>query len=114
MIRKSTLNKIIEILKLIYQSGLSINGYFKSIDKNPSHFYSKLRQISDLYENKELEGDDVEEILDLVNKIRNVETVISNIVEEDPNQLKLEFNEEEEEEILDTDERVESSILRNG
>ena len=114
MVRQSTILKTIEILKLIYQSGLSIHGYFKSIDKNPNEFYRRLRKISDEYENKEIEGPEVEELLDLVNKIRNIETVISDIVEEDPNQLKLEFKEEEEEEVLDTDERVESSYIRNN
>jgi len=111
MVRQSTILKTIEILKLIYQSGLSIHGYFKSIDKNPSEFYRRLKKISDEYENKEIEGPEVEELLDLVNKIRNIETVISDIVEEDPNQLKLEFKEEE---VLDTDERVESSYIRNN
>ena len=113
MVRQSTILKTLEVLKLIYQSGLSIHGYFKSIDKNPSEFYRKLRKISDEYESKEIEGPDVEELLDLVNKIRNIETVISNIPEEDPNQLQLEFEDYPEEEILDTDEKVESSILRN-
>jgi len=112
MVRQSTILKTIEILKLIYQSGLSIHGYFKSIDKNPNEFYKRLRRISDEYENKELDGPDVEELLDLVNKIRNTETVISDIVEEDPNQLKIEF--ESEEQILDTDEKIESSIVRNN
>ena len=113
MVRQSTILKTIEILKLIYQSGLSIHGYFKSIDKNPSEFYRKLRKISDEYENKELDGPEVEELLDLVNKIRSTENIISDIPEEDPNQLKLEFVEEEKE-VLDTDERVESSYIRNN
>ena len=112
MVRQSTILKTIEILKLIYQSGLSIHGYFKSIDKNPNEFYRKLRKISDEHENKELDGPEVEELLDLVNKIRSTENIISDIPEEDPNQLKLEFAEEEE--VLDTDERVESSYIRNN
>ena len=110
MVKKSTILKTIEILKLIHQSGLSIHGYFKSIDKNPSEFYRKLRKISEDYKDKE--DEDVAELLGLVDKIRNVENVISAIPEEDPNQLKLDF--EEQEEILDTDSKIESSIVRNN
>ena len=114
MVRQSTILKTIDVLKLIYQSGLSIHGYFKSIDKNPNKFYEKLRKISDEYENKELDGPEVEELLDLVNKIRNTESVISDIQEEDPNQLKLDFKEEiTEDEVLDTDEKVEASLIRD-
>ncbi len=103
MIKESTINKTLELLKLIKQSGLTTSGYFKSIGKNPSYFYVRLSNIrKDYYTLREKYPEIIEEILELNDSIGNRENLVS-------------FEEEEikEDQVLDTDERVTSSYVRN-
>lgn len=103
MTRKSTIEKREETLKLIEKSGLTINGYFKANEKNPSSFYQAMSNILEDYKNGQ------EELIDIVtlyNKIKNRDHII-----EDNQELEL-FPISEE--IQDTDDRIISNINRNS
>ena len=56
MIKQSTIEKVINIIKLIRQSGLSIPAYFNSLGKSPNNFYSQINKISKAYNGGELSG----------------------------------------------------------
>ena len=108
MTRESTIQKACEILQLVKQSGLTIAGYFKSIGKSPQYFYRTVSKIRSEYDElKVVYPILVDNFFELHSKITDRDTILNNIEEE--------ISEEEytEEEILDTDDRVESSILRN-
>lgn len=104
MVKESTINKTLELLKLIQQSGLTISGYFKSLGKNPAYFYTRLSNIRKDYDIlKEKYPNTIEELIDLNSNIKNRDNIVS-------------FDDEEvqEEEVLDTDDRVNSSFVRNA
>lgn len=101
MVKESTINNTIEILKLVKDSGLSINGYFKSVGKQPNNFYTRLRKIESC-------GQVTEELRSLLNAVKYRDEVLSTL--DEPEQLEL-FSEEE---IQDTEDRIESSVLRNN
>ena len=118
MVKQATIEKTISLLKLIQQSGLTINAYFKSLDKSPYGLYNTISRIK-----KENNQEEVEDVILLYNSIKHREDLIEKFEDK---QLTLNFNENEEvtdkeiseeeineEEILDTDDKIESSILRN-
>lgn len=109
MTRKSTITKRKETLELIEKSGLTINAYFKANEKNPSSFYQAMSTIIEDYENGQTE---LEDIVALYNRLKNRE----HLIEDAPQELELFPKEEEvtEQQVLDTDDHVESSILRNS
>ena len=112
MVKKSTVQKALSLLQLIQRSGLTVNAYFKSLDKSPNAFYNTIAKIRK-EQDSNIEG--INEVLSLYDDLTHRENLIKNF---EDNQLTLNFEETEEEaneeEILDTDERVESSILRNN
>lgn len=109
MIRESTLNKTFEILQLIKQSGLTIAGYFRTLGKNPNTFYKTIANIRNQYE--ELKDNYpvlIDNIFELHKNITNRDLTLDNIENEVSDE---EFTEEE---VLDTDEKIESSYVRNA
>ena len=116
MVKKSTVQKALSLLQLIQQSGLTVNAYFKSLDKSPNAFYKTITKIRK-DQDSGIEG--IDEVLSLYDNLTHRENLIKDF---EDNQLTLNFEESEEqvdeevneEEVLDTEERVESSILRNN
>lgn len=114
MIKAQTINNFNKILSLIEKSGLTINAYFKSIDKNPSNFYTKARKLLNAYNNKEFDAaltGVVKNTLDTYNNILNRTVVLNNIeetLESEPYIPGL------EEELLDTDDKAEALIVRDS
>lgn len=117
MVTEKTLNNINETLDSIIKSGLSINTYFKTIKATSAcNFYTKLKSIRNEYREVSAMGESpkvalMREILSKYDKIRynrnpKTITVVDNI------STKVE-NVATAEEVLDTDDKVESSILRN-
>ena len=116
MIRKTTIEKLNNLVESIEKSGLSINAYFNSEGKSPSYFYSlmcKLKQEpitpeSELYNL-------VNNIILKYNSLKYRGTEIDTLYNEESELtipgLQLEA---EHEEIQDTDERIESSFVRDS
>ena len=110
MVKNSTINKTLELLHLIKESGFSVNGYFKSLGKSANSFYKTVTKIrKDVEEG--IGNQTAEEVLELYNSLTNREKLVNEFIDE--NQLMLDFKDDEEEEVLDTDDRVESSYIRN-
>jgi len=102
MTRKSTITKRMDTLELIEKSGLTINGYFKANEKNPSSFYQAMSNIVTDYENGQ---EDLKEIVALYNRLKHRE----HLIEEEPQELPT-INEE----VQDTDENIISTINRDS
>lgn len=109
MIRNSTILKINSLLDSIEKSGLSIKAYFNTEGKSPSYFYNLISKIKE-------EGNNPE-IVRRYENLKNYRNSIENLYEEEEEleipglQLEVEHTEEE---IQDTDDKVESSILRDA
>ena len=112
MVKNSTINKTLELLNLIKESGFSVNGYFKSLGKSANGFYQTITKIKKDVE-EGIGGDNAEEVIELYDSLTNREKLVTQFTDE--NQLLLDFKEEEteEQEVLDTDDRVESSYIRD-
>lgn len=91
MTRKSTITKRLETLRLIENSGLTINAYFRDHDENPANFYAAMNIIIEDYNNGQ---EELKDVVDLYNKLKNKEHI-------------------NKDKILDTDDRSESMILRD-
>lgn len=91
MTRKSTIAKRLETLRLIENSGLTINAYFRDHDENPTNFYAAMNIITEDYNNGQ---EELKDVVDLYNKLKNKEHI-------------------NKEKVLDTDDRSESMILRD-
>ena len=71
MVKQATIEKTISLLKLIQQSGLTINAYFKSLDKSPYGLYNTISRIK-----KENNQEEVEDVILLYNSIKHREDLI--------------------------------------
>lgn len=108
MVRKTTIEKINSLLDSIKKSGLSINAYFNSEGKSPSYFYQLISEIKRENNNPEI----IAKYENLKYRTTNIEDLYEEKKELEIPGLQLEA-EHVEEEIQDTDDKIESAILRN-
>ena len=111
MIRKTTIDKINSLLDSITKSGLSINAYFNSEGKSPSYFYSLMCKLK-----QESITPDINDILEKYNSIKYRGSEIDNLYNEssEPVIPGLQLEADHTEEIQDTDEKMESSFVRDS
>ncbi len=117
MIRKTTIEKLNNLVNSIEKSGLSINAYFNSEGKSPSYFYSlmcKLKQESITPENELY--DIVNNIILKYNSLKYRGAEIDNLYNEGAELIipGLQLEAEHTEEVQDTDDKIESSFVRNS
>ena len=113
MIKQSTIEKVINIIKLIRQSGLSIPAYFNSLGKSPNNFYSQINKISKAYNGGELSGlTNIKNLLSDYESIKYRTTLIDDF-DKETQEKELEIPGIQEEEVLDTEPKVEASIARD-
>ena len=114
MIKQSTIEKVINIVKLIRQSGLSIPAYFNSLGKSPSNFYSQINKIIKAYNGGELSGlTNVKNLLSDYESIKYRNTLIDDF-DRETEEKELDIpGIQEEEKVLDTEPKVEASIVRD-
>ena len=116
MIRKTTIEKLNNLVESIEKSGLSINAYFNSEGKSPSYFYSLMCKLKQEHITPESELYNlVNNIILKYNSLKYRGTEIDTLYNEESEStipgLQLEV---EHEEVQDTDERIESSFVRDS
>ena len=109
MIRKTTIDKINSLLDSITKSGLSINAYFNSEGKSPSYFYSLMCKLK-----QESITPDINNILEKYNSIKYRGSEIDNLYNESSEPVIPGLQLEATEEIQDTDDKIESSFIRDS
>lgn len=118
MIRKTTIEKVKTIIDLIKKSGLTIPAYFSSMGKSPQNFYQQINKISKAQDNNEFDETTILEIKNLLKDYESIKyrnNVIDDLAAEtEEKELDIpELIQNMVEDVQDTDDKVESAIIRD-